>query len=101
MPEGVGTHPPRHGIQRATVGKWVVHILLECFLVIIDIILVIEIDGSFVLSRSLLAHTSVLSCRNAQTVPACGITARQTSCGKVMFSRASVSHSVQGLGGNP
>ena len=41
----------------------------------------------------------MLSCRNAQAVPACGITARQTSCGKFMFSRASVSHSVEGLVG--
>ena len=33
------------------------------------------------------------------TVPTCGITARHTSCGKVMLSRASVSHSVEGLVG--
>ena len=36
--EGVGTHPsplpPGHGIQRDTVGKWAVRILLECFLIV-------------------------------------------------------------------
>ena len=31
---GVGSHPsPRHGIQQDMVGKWVICILLECFLV--------------------------------------------------------------------
>ena len=29
----VGTQPNRHGIQRDTIGKWVVRFLLECFLV--------------------------------------------------------------------
>ena len=33
-PQGVGTHPPPHGIQWDMVSKWAVRILLECFLVV-------------------------------------------------------------------